>query len=108
MFVLIVDDISIEYVGCRHANHLLNTLKRDYMVKCDWGGTKFAGIDHVWDYTKRTCHLSMKGHYIQELHVKYGHATPAKPQHALLDRNTALTVCIRYVSYSCSLPVNRE
>ena len=81
MFVLIVDDFGIEYVGRRHADHLLNALQCDYTVKCDWTGAKFAGIDLTWDYTKRTCRLSMKG-YIQELRVKYGHATPAKPQHA--------------------------
>ena len=81
MFVLIVDDFGIKYVGRRHADHLLNALQCDYTVKCDWTGAKFAGIDLTWDYTKRTCRLSMKG-YIQELRVKYGHATPAKPQHA--------------------------
>ena len=52
MFVLIVDDFGIEYVGRRHADHLLSTLQCDYTVKCNWAGAKFAGIDLAWDYTK--------------------------------------------------------
>ena len=34
MFVLIVNDFGIEYVGRCHAEHLLHTLQQDYTIKC--------------------------------------------------------------------------
>ena len=81
MFVLIVDDFGIQYVDKRHAEHLLTALQLHYSVTTDWAGTKFAGIDLSWDYTKRTCRLSMNG-YIDALLLKYAHPKPTKPQHA--------------------------
>jgi hypothetical protein len=44
-FVLIVDDFGIQYVGRRHAEHLLRALQENYKVTTDWTGAKFAGID---------------------------------------------------------------
>ena len=81
MFVLIVDDFGIEYVGKRHADHLLAALQEHYEVTTDWTGTKFTGIDITWDYIKRTCRLAMDG-YILDVLTKYGHPAPSKPQHA--------------------------
>ncbi|KAL7486231.1 hypothetical protein ACHAW6_011827 [Cyclotella cf. meneghiniana] len=80
-FVLIIDDFGIQYVDKHHAEHLLEALQLHYSVTTDWAGAKFAGIDLSWDYTKRTCCLSMKG-YIEALLIKYAHSRPNKPQHA--------------------------
>jgi hypothetical protein len=80
-FVLIVDDFGLKYVGKRHAEHLYTALTQHYTVTTDWTGSKFAGIDIEWDYTKRTCRLTMKN-YINELLLKYDHAQPRKPQHS--------------------------
>ncbi len=46
----------------------------------DWTGSKFAGIDLDWNYSKRTCQLTMNG-YIDEVLLKYHHQQPPKPQH---------------------------
>ena len=81
VFTLIVDDFGIEYVDRRHAEHLLVALQTDYQVTTDWTGSKFAGIDIVWNYTQRTCRISMNG-YIEALLLKYNHSRPSKPQHA--------------------------
>jgi hypothetical protein len=80
-FILIVDDFGIKYVDKRHADHLLQALQNNYKVTTDWTGSKFAGIDIAWDYTKRTCRLTMKD-YINNLLIKYNHPKPRKPQHA--------------------------
>ena len=80
-FVLIVDDFGLKYVGRRHAEHLLAALKQSYNVTTDWEGKKFAGIDLKWDYTKRTCRLTMDG-YIADVIQKYNHPTPRRAQHA--------------------------
>ena len=81
MFVLIVDDFGINYVGKQHAAHLLAALQEHYKVTTDWMGTKFMGIDLTWDNVKQTCHLAMNG-YILDILTKYdtlphpSHSTP--------------------------------
>ena len=81
MFILIVDNFGIEFCKQRHTDHLLSALQADYNVTTDWSGSKFAGINLKWDYTKRTCRLTMPG-TIPEICIKFNHSSPAKPQHA--------------------------
>ena len=82
-FVLIVDDFGVEYVGRKHADHLLGVLNQHYEMSEDWEGKKFAGIDLSWNYASRhgdrTCRLSMD-EYIRDLLFREGHKAPAKPQ----------------------------
>ena len=78
-FVLIVDDFGVEYVGKRHAEHLLTTLQKHYTVTTDWTGSKFAGIDIAWDYNKHTCCTTMPG-YIDAVQICFGHPDPTKPE----------------------------
>lgn len=79
--VLIVDDFGIEYVGAEHANHLLSALRDNYTITTDWTGSKFAGIDIKWDYTKRTVRTTMYG-YINNVRTRFGHPDPVKPEHS--------------------------
>jgi len=82
-FVLIVDDFGVEYVGRKHADHLLGVLNQHYEMSEDWDGSKFAGIDLQWNYaavhSERTCRLSMKG-YIADLLFREGHKPPRRRQ----------------------------
>ena len=82
MFVLIVDDFGIEYVGDEHVQHLQRVLEEHYTITTDWKGETFAGIDLEWNYAKkhaeRTCRLSMTN-YIHNLLVKFDHPQPLKP-----------------------------
>ena len=61
LFVLIVDDFGIEYVDKVDADHLLTALRGHYTITADWTGSKFSGMDLMWDYKARTCLASMKG-----------------------------------------------
>lgn len=83
LFILIVDDFGIEYVGKAHAEHLRAVLTEHYKISEDWEGKKFAGINLAWTYAakhvNRQCRLSMND-YIADLLLKYGHKTPSKPQ----------------------------
>ena len=85
MFLLIVDDFGIEYVGDNHLRHLKTTLTDHYTITEDVDG-KIAGIDLKWNYatnhSQRTCRLSMDG-YIDNLLLKFGHKAPTKPQLSL-------------------------
>eukprot|EP00957_Ditylum_brightwellii_P138891 10586453-Ditylum_brightwellii.AAC.1 len=51
-FSLVVDDFGIEYVGKKHAKHLLDVLKQHYKVSEDWSGTRYCGITLEWDYPR--------------------------------------------------------
>ena len=62
LFCLIVDDFGIEYVDKHHAEHLRDILLEHYEITQDWSGSQFAGIDLTWDYTNRTCRLSIKNY----------------------------------------------
>ena len=83
MFVLIVDDLGIEYVGDHHLHYLRTVLTNHYTITEDLEESFFSGIDLKWNYTKlhsqRICCLSMDG-YIANLLLKYGRKTPNKPQ----------------------------
>ena len=77
-FCLVVDDFGVKYIGKEHADHLIQCLRNHYQeVKIDWGGIRFCGIHLDWDYTNRTCDLSMPGYMEQDLQ-KFQHPTPKK------------------------------
>ena len=62
LFCLIVDDFDIEYVDKHHADHLRDTLLKHYEITQDWTVSRFSSIDLAWDYSKRTCRLSIKNY----------------------------------------------
>ena len=78
MFTLIVDDFGVEYVGEHNAHHLRNTIKEFYDLTENWKGDLYAGINLAWNYSKRTCHLSMAD-YIETVLTKYNHQRPRQP-----------------------------
>ena len=43
-FALCVDNFGVKYVGEEHAQHLLDTLNKDYKTSHDWHGTKYLGL----------------------------------------------------------------
>ncbi len=79
MFTLIVDDFGVEYVGEQHALHLRDTIKQHYDLTVNWKGDLYAGINLAWNYTKRTCRLTME-EYIATVLIKYDHPMPKKRQ----------------------------
>ena len=50
-FVLIVNNFGVEYMGQRHADHLIKSLQKSYPVTTDWEGKKFAAINITWGCT---------------------------------------------------------
>ena len=80
-FTLVVDDFGVKFTGEEHANHLINTLKKDYNVSIDWKGGLYVGIKVEWDYENCTLDTHVPGYTKQALH-KYQHPAPKRPQHA--------------------------
>ena len=77
VFTLVVDYFSVEHVGEKHAQCLIQTLQTHYDVAEDWSGNKFLEIDLEWDYVIRTLRLSMKDH-ITTILQRFQHETPSK------------------------------
>jgi hypothetical protein len=80
-FSLVVDDFGVKYVGHKHAEHLMECIKKHYNYSSDWKGSAYCGLTLEWDYKNRTVDLYMSGYIKAALH-KYQHAAPARPEHA--------------------------
>jgi hypothetical protein len=80
-FCLVVDDFGIKYVGKEHADHLLATLRTQYTMTTDWDCTNYCGLTIKWDYTARTCDISLPGYIERALH-RFQHLRPKRRQHA--------------------------
>ena len=98
LFTLIVDDFGIEYVGEQHARHLRDTIKEFYDITENWKGDLYAGINLAWNYSARTCRLSMND-YIDAVLTKYNHPRPQTP-HPLAVQGSAYQL-------RCQGPIHR-
>jgi hypothetical protein len=79
-FSLVVDNLGVKYVGREHAEHLMECIKKNYIISSDWKGSAYCGLTLEWDYKDRTVALSMPGYIKAALH-KCQHAAPARPEH---------------------------
>ena len=58
-FSLVINDFGIKYFGQDNADHLIQALNKQYTISMDWTGSFFCGLHTQWDYTSRTCDISM-------------------------------------------------
>jgi hypothetical protein len=79
-FTLVVDYFAVKYVGKQHAEHLRNALLRTYELTTDWTAKVYSGMTLKWDYTNRTCDISMPGN-VSNVLSKFQHDAPKHPQH---------------------------
>jgi hypothetical protein len=77
----VVDDFVVQYMGAKHAHHLIAALETDYTVSKDWTGGLYCGIILNWDYANKHVDLSMPG-YIKDVLHKFQHPLPKRPQYA--------------------------
>jgi hypothetical protein len=78
-FTLVVDDFGVKYENKDNVDHLIASIKKDYMLTKDWMGNLYCGIQLDWDYAGRTVDISMPG-YIKKKLQEYGHIIPRKIQ----------------------------
>ena len=71
------------HISCRmkDAQHLIEALKKDYMITIDWGVTKYIGLTIDWDYDKGQVHVHMPG-YLDKVFLKFKHVAPSKKQNS--------------------------
>ena len=67
-FYLVVDDIGVKYVGKENADHLIQSLKKQYTISMDCTGSLFYGLHIQWYYSVRTCNISMPDYLKEALH----------------------------------------
>jgi hypothetical protein len=79
-FSLIVDDLTVKYVGKQHADHLRDSLLRSYELTADWEGKVYSCMTLQRDYKSKMCDISMHGCVANVLN-KLQHDTPKHPQH---------------------------
>ncbi len=78
-FTLVVEDFGVKYVNKNNVDHLIASIKKDYMLTKDWTGNLYCGIQLDWDYAGWTVDISMPG-YINKKLQEYGHIIPKKIQ----------------------------
>jgi hypothetical protein len=76
-FTLVVDNFGVKYENKVNVDHLIASIKKDYMLTKDWTGNLYCGIQLDWDYAGRTVNISMPG-YIKKKLEEYGHIIPKK------------------------------
>jgi endonuclease I len=76
-----VDDFGIKYIKRDNAEHLMDSIKKNYDISSDWAGGAYCGLKIDWDYTNGTVDLYMPGYIKAALH-KYQHPAPTRPEHA--------------------------
>jgi hypothetical protein len=81
VFTLVVDDFGVKYTKRCDAEHLINTHEKYYKVSTDWTGARYCGLTLDWNYTQRTCDISMPG-YVERALQRFQHPPNAKPEHS--------------------------
>jgi len=67
VFSDVVDDFGVSYGNDNDLQHFLTTLRQLYAITTDMSGSKYVGMNLDWDFTKRTCRLSMQGYIAKTL-----------------------------------------
>ena len=62
VFSLVIDDFGIKYMKRTDAEHLLTTIQKLYHSSAEWDGDCYCRLTLNWDYTNRTCNISMPGY----------------------------------------------
>ena len=65
-FTLVVDDFGFKHTNKGYIDHLFEAIKDKYPLKIDWEGSKYIGIDLVWDFNRREVTLTMNGYVERE------------------------------------------
>ena len=72
-----MDDFEVKYANKKDSQHLLNSIEANHLVKEDWTGKKYTGIDLDWNYEKGEVKFSMKG-FVKKALKEYQYPPPPK------------------------------
>ncbi len=80
-FTLCVDNFAIKFTTETDVTHLIEALKKDYMITVDWEATKYIGLTIKWDYKNGKVHTHKPG-YLENTMTRLGHKKPDKVQNS--------------------------
>jgi hypothetical protein len=80
-FCLCVDDFGVKYFCKDDAEHLLQSLRKDYTCTVDWTGRNFCGLTMDWHYDKEYVDISMPDYVRDALH-RFQHDPKQVPQYS--------------------------
>ena len=75
------DDFAIKYTKKEDAQHLIDTLQKDYMITVDWDATKYIGLTIEWDYKNCKVYLHMP-EYLTKALIWFKHNIPKMKQNS--------------------------
>ena len=81
VFALWVDNFGVKYFNKDDANHLIQTLQKEYVISIDWDGKNYCGPTLDWNYAKQHVDISIPN-YIGNALKKFNHKSSKSPQHA--------------------------
>ena len=73
-------DFGVKHFSRDDANHLLNYLKKHYVVSTDWEGRNYLGLTIYWNYSKEYVDISMPD-YVREALYRLQYPKPKRPQY---------------------------
>ena len=76
-FTLVVGNFGVKYIKKEDVDHVIASIKSNYMLTKDWAGNLYCGITLKWDYVNRHVDISMPG-YIKKKLQESGHIMPKK------------------------------
>jgi hypothetical protein len=91
-FTLVVDDFAIKVMSAEDEDHLINVLRKDYIITVDREATKYIGLTIEWDYDDGKVHIHMPG-YLDKAMTRFKHKIPLKIQ-----KSPHRHINIKYVS----------
>ncbi len=80
-FTLVVDDFAIKYTKREDAQHLIDTVQKNYTITINWDATKYIGLTVKWDYTNRKVYLHMPRYLMKALQC-FKHEIPTSKQNS--------------------------
>jgi len=80
-FTLVVDDFAIKVMSAEDEKHLLDVLRKDYIITVDREATKYIGLTIDWDYNGGKVHIHMPG-YLDKAMARFKHDIPTKIQNS--------------------------
>jgi hypothetical protein len=79
MFTMVVDDFGVKYVNKDDMDHLIASIKKNYILTEVWMGNVYCGIHLDWDYAGWMVDISMLG-YIKKKAVVRAHHAKKNPE----------------------------
>ena len=80
-FTLVVDDFAIKVMSAEDKKHIIDVLRKDYIITVDREATKYIGLTIYWDYVGGKVHIHMPG-YLDKAMMRFKHDIPTKVQNS--------------------------